>query len=180
MVSTRFFVVLSAIALALASPFSKRDAITVENDINNNIAPATTKLANDVNGFPASGLVGALGIHTDATNLVGIVNNATTDANAVTSVTEAQGQAILGDIEKIEPTILSTLTAIVTKKADFQALPIGGVPALVLSDLKSLNTSVIAFANALIAKAPTDLKPNATVIENAVASAFATAIAAYS
>ena len=58
--SFRFFTVLSAAVLALALPLVIRDAVTVENDITQKIAPQATTLANAVNGFPASGLVGAL------------------------------------------------------------------------------------------------------------------------
>jgi len=178
--SFRFFTVLSAAVLALALPLVVRDAVTVENDITQKIAPQATTLANAVNGFPASGLAGALGIHTDATGLVTTVNSATTDTKAAGAFSEANAETILGDVQSLTPTILNTLTAIVAKKANFTSLPIGGIPALVLSDLQSLNTSVVSFASALIADAPASLVPNATTLKNTVASAFATAIAAYS
>ena len=58
--SFRFLTVLSVVVLALASPLAIRDAVTVQNDITQQIAPRATALANAVNAFPASGLLGAL------------------------------------------------------------------------------------------------------------------------
>lgn len=52
------------------------------------------------------------------------------------------------------PVILDALTAIVAKKPAFQALPLGGVPALVKQDLGNLSASTEAFENALIASTP--------------------------
>jgi hypothetical protein len=58
-----FIAKLLALALtATATPILRRDAVTVENDITQKIGPQTTTLTNDVNGFPASGLSGAVAI----------------------------------------------------------------------------------------------------------------------
>ena len=98
------------------------------------------------------------------------VNELSPFVQAAGAFSEANGETILEDVQTLISTILNALTAIVAKKADFTSqsfddvpvgnspvilgLPIGGIPALVLSDLQSLNTSVISFADALIADAP--------------------------
>ena len=60
MVSLRFIALLPFAFSALASPLATRDAAAVEVDITQKIGPQTKTLNNDVNGFPASGLSGAL------------------------------------------------------------------------------------------------------------------------
>ncbi|KAJ3576364.1 hypothetical protein NP233_g456 [Leucocoprinus birnbaumii] len=147
-----------------------------------NVKTQVTTLDNAINGFPNSGgtLTQALAIHTDATNTNSAVQATTSDANTVpTPVSESDGQSILTAIQGIEPIIEDALTAIVAKKAAFQALPVGGIPALVASDLSTLNASTNALENVLIAKAPADLQATAQAISGRINSAFATAIAAY-
>lgn len=115
-------------------------------------------------------------------------------------VDESDGQTIISAVEAFESTIVSALNTIVTEKAAFQALPIGGIPALVLQDLQTLNTDTTAFENALIASAPVspsgfswfefvitddsvlqaDLVSQAQSISSSINAAFAAAIAAYS
>lgn len=48
------------LALTATAAITRRDAITVQNDITQKIGPQTEALLNDVNGFPASGLGGQL------------------------------------------------------------------------------------------------------------------------
>ncbi|PPR05308.1 hypothetical protein CVT26_011567 [Gymnopilus dilepis] len=154
----------------------------VEADLQN-IATQTTTLDNAINAFPNTGgsLLNALAIHNDAVNLGSAIDKGTSDVNgAPKPFSEADGTTVLQAVQAIEPTILDTLTVIVQKKAAFQGLPIGGIPALVLQDLQNLNASTFKFEAALISAAPTDLIPTATTIESAINSAFATAIAAYS
>ncbi|THU93634.1 hydrophobic surface binding protein [Dendrothele bispora CBS 962.96] len=177
---TRTFVALS-IAASTFGAVLKRDVPTILADISK-ISSQVTTLDNAINAFPDSGgsLVNALAIHTDATNLVSSVNTATSDTTANGAFNEADGQTILNAVQAIEPTILDALTAIAAKQPAFAALPIGGIPALVLQDLKNLDAGTTAFSNALIANAPADLVPQATDIQTTIGNAFDTAIAAYS
>jgi hypothetical protein len=69
-------------------------------------------------------------------------------------VSVADGTSILNAVNNLKPIIITTLTDIVAKKAAFVALPVGGLPALIKSDLNSLSTATQAFEAALIAKAP--------------------------
>ncbi|KAF5366724.1 hypothetical protein D9758_006438 [Tetrapyrgos nigripes] len=201
----KFFLALAALALVAASPVEKRTVAQVEADLRN-IATQVTTLDNSINAFPNTGgsLVQALAIHTSSTNLVPVVNSATTDVQVhfifdlllltdtetddyigffplqgTTGVTEADSQAILAIVNGFEPTIINALNDIITKKAALSALPIGGVPALVKQDLARLATATEAFGVALINKAPADLKAQATAIGTAINAAFSKAQAAY-
>ncbi|KAJ7169262.1 hydrophobic surface binding protein [Mycena crocata] len=156
----------------------KRTVAQVQADISS-ISSQVTTLDNDINGFPASGLVGALGIHTAAGNLETSLNQGTTDVKATGAVSEADGRTILNSVTAFEPKILDALKAIATKRAAFMALPVAGIPALVLQDLQTLRSDTGAFASALVASAPADLKSQATSIQSTIDAAFATAIAAY-
>ncbi|KAF5337821.1 hypothetical protein D9758_015710 [Tetrapyrgos nigripes] len=201
----KFFLALAALALVAASPVEKRTVAQVEADLRN-IATQVTTLDNSINAFPNTGgsLVQALAIHTSSANLVPVVNSATTDVQVhfifnlllltdtetddyigffplqgTTGVTEADGQAILAIVNGFEPTIIDALNAIITKKPAFDALPLGGVSALVKQDLAQLSAATAALETALINEAPADLKAQATSIQTAVNAAFAKAQAAY-
>ncbi|KAJ7162791.1 hydrophobic surface binding protein [Mycena crocata] len=176
----RLVTVFSAVASGLALSV-KRDVATVKADI----AKITTQLNTldaAINAYPLTGgtLLAALTIHTDATNLISTLNTGTTDVTSTGPLAEDDGRTILTSVEAIEPTILDALTAIVAKKPAFQALPIGGIPALILQDLTNLKASTVAFAGALIANAPADLVDEATQLQNNIIAAFDPAIAAYS
>jgi len=174
-----FFVLASSLTV-IASPFNKRTVAQVEADIAT-INTDVNSLNTAINGFPATGgtLAEALAIHTDATNLETAITKGTTDVQNTGAVSEADGTTILKSVQAIQPTIISALNGIVAKKAAFQALPLGGVPALVKADLNTLNTDTSAFEAALIAAAPADLVANATAIKTAIDAAFSNAIAAY-
>ncbi|KAF8189788.1 hydrophobic surface binding protein [Mycena galopus ATCC 62051] len=169
---------LCLIAVSFASPV-KRTVAQVEADIAS-ISTQVNTLNAAINGFPASGLVGALGINTDSTNLETTLNTGTTDVKNTGPVDLADGTTILNDVAAIEPNIITALKDIASKASDFASLPIGGIPALVLSDLKTLKTDTDAFSGALIANAPAALVPEASSIQAAIDAAFTTAIAAFS
>ncbi|KAJ7027979.1 hydrophobic surface binding protein [Mycena alexandri] len=177
---SRLLLSFSLLAVGLASPV-KRTVAQVEADIAS-ISSQVTTLDNAINAFPATGgsLTAALAIHTDATNLETTLNKGTTDVKATGTVDDADGNTILNSVTAFEPTILDALKGIAAKEPAFAALPIGGIPALILADLKTLRTDTGAFAQALIAAAPADLKSEATTIANTIDAGFATAIAAYS
>ncbi|KAF9558589.1 hydrophobic surface binding protein [Agrocybe pediades] len=166
--------------IVLASLVSAALSATIADVINDahNISTQVTTLDNAINAFPNTGgsLVNALAIHTDAVNLGAAIDKGTAD---VIPVSEADGTTILGIVQGFEPTILNALSGIVAKKPAFQALPIGGIPALVKQDLINLNASTSKFEAQLIASAPADLVASAKAIKASVDSAFATAIAAY-
>ncbi|KAF5324149.1 hypothetical protein D9619_011307 [Psilocybe cf. subviscida] len=142
---------------------------------------------NKIVAFPNSGgtLSAALAIHTAAGTIVTDTNTGTTDTNNVTPlpVSAADATSILSAVNTLKPVIISALTDIVAKKPGFVALPVGGLPALIKSDLTNLQTATLAFEAALIAKAPASpasLLVSATALTSSINAALATALAAYS
>ncbi|KAK0461274.1 hydrophobic surface binding protein [Desarmillaria tabescens] len=170
-----------SVVTASSALITKRTVAQVEADIAN-IATQVNALDSSIKAFPDTGgsLISALAIHSSATSLISTLQTATTDTTATDAFSESDGATILAAVEGFEPTILDALTAIVEKQPAFQALPIGGIPALVLQDLQNLDSGTTAFSNALIAKSPADLLDQANEIKTTIADAFDTAISAYS
>ncbi|KAJ7048406.1 hydrophobic surface binding protein [Mycena amicta] len=166
-------VVSSLFALVFAIP-TKRTAAQVEADLRN-ISTQVTNLDTQIKGFPASGLAGAL-VRVLFTMLrpplTTALNTAATDTSTNGPVDDTDGNAILAIVQGFQPTILDALTRLASE-------PISGLPALVHQDLVNLLTATQSLAAALIANAPPDLQPTASVIENAVLSAITSAVQAY-
>ena len=163
---------------AVATPILRRDAVTVINDINENIGPQIQTLHSDVNSFPESGLSGAVAINSDVQTLVAVLDGTTSDINDAGSFSEADGTDILADVELLAPTLLDTLLAIRDQAEAWADIP--GAQAVVLKDLQSLNTAFDGFANALIAAMPADIVPSAEAMKTEIDGGFTTAINAYS
>lgn len=178
-IASRFFVLISCVALGLSTPL-KRTIDQVKADVAD-ISTKVTTLDNAINAFPMTGgtLLAALGIHSSATALVATLATATTDVTATGPLEEQDGSDILNAVLAIEPIIGDALQQIVVKQPAFKALPIGGLPALILQDLKNLNDKTVSFSDALISTAPADLVDAATNLRDRVVNAFTAAIAAY-
>ncbi|KAF8895811.1 hydrophobic surface binding protein [Mucidula mucida] len=174
-----FFAALTVVTAVCSAP-TKRTVAQVEADIAT-ISTQVTALDNAITAFPDTGgsLINALAIHSSATTLISTLSTATTDTQNTAAFSEADGSTILASVEAFEPTILHALTGIAAKQPAFAALPIGGIPALVLQDLQNLDAGTAAFADALIAKSPADLVDEANEIKSTIGDAFDTAIAAY-
>ncbi|KAF9473026.1 hydrophobic surface binding protein [Pholiota conissans] len=171
-----FLTILSFSAAALAT------VVKIEADITT-LSTAVTSLDKSINAYPNTGgtVAGALVIHTEAQGLINDLGTATTDIQATSGLLSlSDGKTILSSVQAIQPVILDALTVLVKKKAALQALPLGGVPAIVLADLKSLNTTAVKFADSLLKICPSALLPQATSIRDSVAVGFSGAIAGYS
>jgi len=175
--SSVFFTSLLAI-LAAANPLIRRDASTVEADLAT-VSTNTKTLDTAVNAFSntAGTLAQAFAIHTDATNLESAITKTTTDVKASGVFSEADGNAILTIVKALQPTIVTTLTDTVNKKAGFARV---AATSIVLNDLQTLQSDTQALETAFLAATPTDLKPSASAIVSAINAAFASAVAAYS
>ncbi|KAF7349321.1 Hydrophobic surface binding protein [Mycena sanguinolenta] len=172
---TRSFCSLCLIAVSFAAP-TKRTVAQVEADITD-ISNQATTLDNDIKGFPASGIFGALAMENAVGSLETALNKGTSDVQATGLINEADATTMLNAVKAIEPTIIDGLEQLTAKESDIFRDP---PKEVVLSDLKNLQTATDAFAGALIAAAPADLTAQATSIQSAIDAAFATAIAAYS
>ncbi|KAF9041552.1 hydrophobic surface binding protein A-domain-containing protein [Panaeolus papilionaceus] len=170
------FIVLSSVLAALAA--TPAQVVTDLGGINSQ----TQTLDTNIKAITTTNIAGALAVHTAAGNLVTAINSATTDASSVTPspVSETDGASILSAVQTLEPTIINTLSDLVAKKATIAAIPINGLIALVLQDLKNLNTATTALEGALLKLAPADLVPQSQTIVSAINNGLSSAIAAYS
>jgi len=170
--------------LVLASLLIPSFAATVA-DVKTDIATISTDLTNldnTIKAFanPGGTLAQALAIHTSSMTLNNAVTKTTSDTNTVPApISETDGRALLDLLEALEPKIDAALTDLSSRHAAFVALPLGGVPALVKSDLATLNTSTTALEAALIAKAPADLLTESNALKTRINAAFAAAIAVF-
>ncbi|KJA21565.1 hypothetical protein HYPSUDRAFT_216288 [Hypholoma sublateritium FD-334 SS-4] len=149
------------------------------------VSSNSTNLDNLLNAFPTTGasVAEALAIHSAAVSFsasLSTMATITTENGPLLSQSVDASTLIFDDVLMCGNNLQNALFEIVVKKPSFTALPIGGLPALVLNDLDNLNASSIAFADSFIAVAPESLLPNATALKATVLSEFATAIAAYS
>ncbi|KAJ4479340.1 hydrophobic surface binding protein [Lentinula aciculospora] len=175
-----FTALLTFVTACSAAVHLRRDVGTVEQDIAN-IASQVTALDNDINAFPDTGgsLLSALAIHAQATSLASALATAATDVAGTAPFSDDDGTTIINAVSGFEPAILDALTGIVAKKPAFDALPLGGLSALVASDLAILSADTKNFENALIANTQDDLLAQATPITSTIDAALATASAAY-
>ncbi|KJA21575.1 hypothetical protein HYPSUDRAFT_187330 [Hypholoma sublateritium FD-334 SS-4] len=179
-IKSTFVFLLFATSLSVATPH-KRTVAKVEADIAT-ISSSVKNLDDLITAYPATGgtLLGALNIHTAAVSLISSLVTGTSDVTSTGPVSVADGTTIFNAVQAIAPTIGDALTGIVAKKSSFAALPIGGIPALILQDLTLLRGNTTAFSNALIANAPESLVAEDTTLKNNILAAFVPAIAAYS
>ncbi|KAF9558553.1 hydrophobic surface binding protein [Agrocybe pediades] len=148
-----------------------------------NIVAQTNTLDSVITSFPNTGgsLTAALSIHSGAVSLGSTIDRGTADIiSAHKPVSQADGTTILSVVQTFENAIVRTLSDIVAKKATFAALPIGGIPALVLQDLINLRNSVFKFETQLIGYVPSKLVAPANKMLAPINDAFARAIAVYS
>ncbi|KAF9254464.1 hypothetical protein L218DRAFT_951533 [Marasmius fiardii PR-910] len=132
--------------LVVATPL-KRTVAQVEAD--------ETSISNRINALDnaSNAFSNTLAIHNLTISLVATIDQATTDVNHLRKTSEHTRQS-KGSCQPFR----TGLNGLVTKKAAFQALPLGGVPGLIKQDLASLATATVAFENSIIAKAPADLR----------------------
>ncbi|KAJ7747184.1 hydrophobic surface binding protein [Mycena maculata] len=145
---SRLIAFLSVASLGLALVV-QRDATQVEGDLTKISAQVTT-LDNAILAFPETGgtLTQALFVHNDAIILDTDIKTATTDATA-SGPFGAASDAILDQVQNLEPLIDKTLNDLIAKKAAFAALSVGGITALVLADLETLQKDTELLASAL-------------------------------
>ncbi|KAF8647040.1 hypothetical protein AX16_006877 [Volvariella volvacea WC 439] len=170
------FLLTALATVSLATPAQ------IEADLTT-ITTQTTALGNAINSFanPGGTLIQALNIHTSAQRLVSSINKATTDTISTGQLSEADATTILGQVQNLEPLIITGLNNISSKKTAFVALnsQLAGTSALVLQDLRNLNSSTVSFESALLAISPSDVATQAASIIQAINVAFANAITTF-
>ncbi|KAL7931196.1 hypothetical protein V8C35DRAFT_119402 [Trichoderma chlorosporum] len=174
---TKFLWLALTATAATAAAIVQRDVITVQNDITQKIGPSLTTLNNDVAGFPASGLAGAIKIQEDFTALIAAVDGTISDIRSTGSFGVVSGTTILAQIQILVPAFLGTLVNLGLQESSWSAIPDGR--ALILNQLQKANTVMSNFADAIIAAEPFLQKAGGIAIKVQITGAFTTAIAYY-
>jgi hypothetical protein len=170
--------VLTAATATTASAIVRRDAISIESDITDDIGPSWTSLSNDVKVFPASGADGAAAIQEDLEDFVEILETATSYVKSNGKVAVVDAINIIADIQIFEPILI---TALVTLKAQVAAWrAVQGGEAEILSQLQEAKTAVSDYLDAIIAIVPLLQKAAVVTIKTKLSIAFTAAIAVYS
>ncbi|THU99532.1 hypothetical protein K435DRAFT_658869 [Dendrothele bispora CBS 962.96] len=175
----KFFTILVTVtALAVASPV-KCTVAQVETDLKD-IFTQMTNLGNSIKAFPDSG--GSFSSALVCNDLLRYLNDAESEITylyGTTNVTDSDGQIIQDLVKNSEPAIINALNNIVTKKAAFDALPLGGVSFIVKKNLGQLSTATEALETSLFSRTPVSRFLQAQAIQSSVDAAFAKAQAAY-
>ncbi|KAJ7053296.1 hypothetical protein C8F01DRAFT_1375195 [Mycena amicta] len=160
-------------------------ALPIENDINVMIT-RTQDLNTVLNGFPASGLSGALNIHTAAQLLDQAIGSAVADAlpalggsNPPGAGDEDASNVIVQEINTWSAGIQQALGQLTLKEPSFSALPFGGLEALITQDISALNLSTSQLGGELAVDIFPPLKPNITANFAETSAAFSAASAAF-
>ncbi|GKZ35070.1 hypothetical protein AbraIFM66950_005510 [Aspergillus brasiliensis] len=162
---------------AAATPILRRDAITVERDLNTKIAPPVSTLGNDVEALPECGLSGALAIPVDLQALIPTMDAVTADINNPGSLDEESGATISITAQNVIGSLVGTLADLQNKASSWPDM-LG--KQVLISNLESLNTAFDNLANALITSETPAHKDQVTALKNQIDSGFWTVIAVYS
>jgi len=166
------------VIFAAASPMVKRDAITVEADLATvitNVKILNTTLVAFLN--TSGTLAQALDIQTDIIAVNSSMAKTITDVQNSISFNETDSDAILSDIETLDPVSLDALAQLIKAKPEFDRI---GFSFIILFDLISLNSTCTALEKALLVALSPDDSPKLNPLIQATSSAISKAIVVYS
>lgn len=169
-------ILLLAATVATASVL-RRDATPLVNVISNQLSPQITTLQNEINGFPASGMKGAIQLESSDDNLMSILDTATTLAQTAGTFSLLDTLEIVTAMTSVTTQITDYNHALDTKKADFQKI---GRATFVLTDLQILNLRWTNFLSVMVAQAPIGEAAALQTIENTITASYNHAIKVYS
>ena len=158
---------LAAMVSAATVADVKKDIATIDADVK---ALQTSLASNSLNYFSA------LAIHQQAVNLDSAVKSATTDANSVATVTDADAQDFITTLTATEQNVSAVCDRLVALQPQFTSL---GVAGIAKGDIASLQTDTHAFGQALVSKAPAAEQADAQALAAKFDADLARAAAAY-
>ncbi|KAF5328081.1 hypothetical protein D9619_013645 [Psilocybe cf. subviscida] len=148
------------------------------------IGSGASKIDALVQAYPEKNgtVAGAQDIHNAAAALVTPIKNATANARTIAPipVSDADATSIVAALNRIRPPIRRHLPRLTFLLPTFAALPVKGVPTIILQDLITLNQSTAAFRASVNAIVPKSFLNQTEDFFKAVASDFNATIAAYS
>ncbi|KAJ8652114.1 hypothetical protein O0I10_012265 [Lichtheimia ornata] len=131
-----------------------------------------------VNNWKVSdGYAGALKVQTEETKLEKNLDSAKSACTISGTVSEADADTILAQVDTLVPKVETALDSLVQKKSDFDQVLL--VTALVTKDIKNLKTKTDALDNALLSATPASYKDRANAYVKRINDAFAAAYTAY-
>ncbi|KAI9641803.1 hypothetical protein NHQ30_009663 [Ciborinia camelliae] len=170
MVAIKNIILLISAVSAVA--ISKRDSVTLTNDIAN-ISTNTNALTAAVNNN--KGIANLVPLIAAQTNLENSITTATADANVISALSEKDSNNILTEFKALGPDTIAALNAIVKNKPTFD---LEGVTPIVKSGVLSSQAASASLGTAVVDISSPDVKPNLTEINTNIAAAFASALAA--
>ncbi|KAJ7604253.1 hydrophobic surface binding protein [Roridomyces roridus] len=177
---TRLLFAASLVAVGFATAL-KRTAVQAEADITS-LTAAVTTMRNNIEGFPASGLNGALAIHTASGGVANALVTCTTAVKGTGALAEGDAKTILTAVQALLLIVQDALKQLVEKKSNFASLP--GVGSSVLieihGDLVIINTDTVALNAALgVAASATPEKAGFDAVTAASNAALNSALEAF-
>ncbi|KAI7900775.1 hydrophobic surface binding protein A-domain-containing protein, partial [Cokeromyces recurvatus] len=168
--------------LANAASFNKRSVSAQVQLCVNDIVSVSEQLAvvkADVDAFTrAGGYPAALAVHNKEQQLETRLKKAGTDCCAIASTFNTEeADAVLAVISNLVPDVTASLTSIVNKKPEFDAILLATV--LVKGDIKNLDTQTKTLDTCLIAKTPSTHIDQANAYVADINNAFSSAKTAY-
>ncbi|KAL9935123.1 hypothetical protein V8E36_006199 [Tilletia maclaganii] len=152
------------------------DYATVKADVSK-IQTSVAKLLASLQKTQGNNYGEALAIDSASKQLNKDIQQANTDAKAVTSVTATQAQALISILSKTYPNVSSASKRLIELKPAFTKL---GVAGIAKTDVTNLASSTKTFGATLVSKAPSSVKSSAKSLASKYNAALASAVAAYS
>ncbi|KAH8827086.1 hydrophobic surface binding protein A-domain-containing protein [Flagelloscypha sp. PMI_526] len=159
----------------------RRDFATLMWDIAD-MQTSTNQLDFDINWFPTSGatIINTINIHTDFVAVINTTKQGTLEALSTGPIDLASGQTLYDTMAALKPVYLDILAAFVTKKPSFDSIPLSGITAVVLSDLKNWESAVSLFFNELLFIIPDSYYANMDFLWFEIDNGFSATITAWS
>ncbi|KAK0521889.1 hypothetical protein OC834_006493 [Tilletia horrida] len=164
------FVAASALVAGVTADYA-----TVKTDVQN-IQTSVGKLYAALKNTDGTSYSEALAIDSASKSLNNDIKQANTDAQAVSSVTTAQAQALLTILSNTYTNVSAASKRLIALKPAFTKL---GVAGIAKSDVTALQSSTKTFGATLVSKAPSSLKSSASALAAKYNAALASAAAAY-
>ncbi|KAI9478614.1 MAG: hydrophobic surface binding protein A-domain-containing protein [Benjaminiella poitrasii] len=145
----------------------------------NSVSAQLALVKADVDAFTRSGgYSAAFAIHSKEQVLETRLKKAGTDCCAVSgTVTAEEADAVIGVVDTLVPQVSAALSAIVTKKPEFDAILLATV--LVKGDIKNLDTQTDTLSTCLINKTPSTHTAEANALLAEIDASFTAAKSAY-
>ncbi|KAE8218270.1 hypothetical protein CF319_g7823 [Tilletia indica] len=164
------FIAVSALVAGVAADYAtvKTDVTKIQTDV--------AKLYQALKTTSGTSYSEALAIDSASKALVKDINTANTDAQAVSSVTTTQANALISILSKTYTNVSLASQRLITLEPAFKKL---GVAGIAKTDVNNVASATKTFGATLVSKAPSASKSSASSLAAKYNKALASAVAAY-